>query len=286
MSRHPIRLALACLVAALLASTLGATSDPARASGGGPSPTGLQIGGAPGHGGALVVGDSLEVLTAPYLQRHLPGVPVTVNAEGGYNSYQIYDLFKQSYDQSQSVIVFDAGTNDNPAYPQILQGNLAKVAATVGGRCMVVPTIHGFTVNGVDNSGKNQVVRSFAASRPGTQVPDWAHIVATRPDLMQSDDLHPNAAGADVRAQIIASAIKACLAPPLPPAKPRRDRVSHARINQRTLNVPRAPGSIVAGAVRHIAVFVQPQVVVLRILMPQVVFLRGLAKATASAARA
>ena len=39
---------------------------------------------------------------------------------------------------------------------------------------MVVPTIHGFTVNGIDNTGKNRVVEEFAASRPGTQVPDWA----------------------------------------------------------------------------------------------------------------
>jgi hypothetical protein len=286
MIRRPIRLTIACLGAVLLASTIGAPGASAQAGGGEPSPTGLQIGPPPGHGGVLVVGDSLEVLTAPYLQRHLPGVPLTVNAEGGYNSYQIYDLFRRSYDPSQSVIVFDAGTNDNPGYPQILEGNLAKVAAAVGTRCMVVPTIHGFTVNGVDNSGKNHVVRSFAASRPGTQVPDWAHIVATRPDLMQPDDLHPNPAGADARAQIIASAIKACLAPPLPPPRPKRSQVTHARISQRTLGAPRTPGSIVAGAVRHIAVFVQPQFVVLRILMPQVVFLRGLVDATSSAANA
>ena len=67
---------------------------------------------------SLVVGDSLEELTSPYLQRYLPGVPLTVNAVGGSNSYQILDLFEESYDPSQSVIVFDAGTNDNPAYPR------------------------------------------------------------------------------------------------------------------------------------------------------------------------
>ena len=99
---------------------------------------------------------------------------LTINVGGGYNSYQIFDLFQESYEPSQSVIVFDAGTNDNPAYPEILAGNLAKVAATSATRCMVVPTIHGFTVDGVDNTGKNRVVAGFAASRPGTQVPDWA----------------------------------------------------------------------------------------------------------------
>lgn len=166
---------------------------------------------ASGNGGVLVVGDSLEVLSIPYLKRYLPGVPLTTNAVGGYNSYQIYDLFQESYDPSHSAIVFAAGTNDNPAYPEILAGNLAKVAATIGDRCMVVPTIHGFTVNGIGNDGKNRVVRAFAASRPGTQVPDWAGAVAAHPELMQADNLHPVPAGADYRARLIAQGVKGCL---------------------------------------------------------------------------
>jgi hypothetical protein len=160
----------------------------------------------------LVVGDSLEELTSPYLARYLPGVELTVNAVGGYNSFQIFDLFQESYDPSVDVVVFDAGTNDNPSYPEILAGNLAKVAEIVGDRCMVVPTVHGFTVDGVDNTGKNRVVAEFAASRPGTQVPDWAGTVATRPDLMQADNLHPIEEGADYRAQLIAQGVQGCLA--------------------------------------------------------------------------
>jgi hypothetical protein len=166
---------------------------------------------AAGSDSVLVVGDSLEELTSPYLKRYLPGLPLTVNAVGGSNSYQIFDLFQESYDPSQSVIVFDAGTNDNPAYPQILAGNLGKVAEIVGDRCMVVPTIHGFTVNGIDNTGKNRVVAAFAASRPGTQTPDWAGAVAAHPELMQADGLHPIEAGADLRARLIAQGVKACL---------------------------------------------------------------------------
>jgi hypothetical protein len=166
---------------------------------------------ASGNGGVLVVGDSLEELTSPYLQRYLPGVALTVNAKGGYNSYQIFDLFQESYEPSQSVIVFDAGTNDNPAYPQILAENLSKVAAAVGDRCMVVPTIHGLTVNGIDSTGKNRTVAAFAASRPGTQTPDWAGFVAAHPELMQADDLHPIAAGAEARARLIAQGVKRCL---------------------------------------------------------------------------
>lgn len=175
----------------------------------------------------LVVGDSLEELTSPYLSRYLPGDELVVNAVGGSNSYQIYDLFQESYEPSDSVIVFDAGTNDNPEYPQILAGNLAKVAAAVGNRCMVVPTIHGFTVNGVDNTGKNRVVAEFAASRPGTQVPDWAGTVESSPQLLQSDGLHPIPEGAELRAQLIAQGVEGCLAyeqaRTAAPAQPRPD---------------------------------------------------------------
>lgn len=166
---------------------------------------------AAGQGGVLVVGDSMEELTSPYFERYLKGIPLTVNAVGGSNSYQIFDLFQESYDPSHSVIVFDAGTNDNPNYPQILAENLQKVASAVGDRCMVVPTIHGFTVGAADNTGKNRVVAEFAASRPGTQVPDWAGAIAADPGILQSDGLHPTPEGADLRAQLIAQGILACL---------------------------------------------------------------------------
>ncbi len=163
-------------------------------------------------GGVLVVGDSLEELTSPYLAEFLPGIPLTINAVGGYNSYQILELFEESYDPSQQVIVFDAGTNDNPSYPQILAENLSKVAATVGDRCMVVPTIHGLHPGGVDDTGKNRTVAEFAASRPGTQTPDWQGAVFQHPELMQADNLHPIEAGAELRARLIAQGVMACLA--------------------------------------------------------------------------
>lgn len=164
-----------------------------------------------GGGEVLVVGDSLQELSSPYLQQYLPKVDLTINAVGGYNSYQIFDLFQESFDPSQSVIVFDGGTNDNPNYPEILAGNLEAVSKIVGDRCMVVPTIHGLSVDGVGDDGKNQVVQSFAASRPGTQTPDWAGAVSTHPELMQADNLHPIAEGADLRSQLIAEGIRACL---------------------------------------------------------------------------
>jgi hypothetical protein len=206
----------------------------------------------------LVVGDSLEELTSPYLGRYLPGVELTVNAVGGSNSYQIFDLFQQSYDPSDDVIVFAAGTNDNPAYPEILAGNLQKVAEIVGTRCMVVPTIHGFTVNGVDNTGKNRVVAEFAASRPGTQVPDWAGVVATHPELMQSDGLHPIEEGADYRAQLIAQGVEGCLAyeqaRASAPAEPRTDVEPIAEVGRMQARQSEVMGELRTAILREAAV--------------------------------
>lgn len=205
----------------------------------------------------LVVGDSLAELTAPYLSRYLPGVELTINAVGGSNSYQIFDLFQESYDSSVDVVVFDAGTNDNPNYPEILAGNLAKAAEIVGDRCMVVPTVHGFTVDGVDNTGKNRVVAEFAASRPGTQVPDWAGTVATRPDLMQADNLHPIEEGADYRAQLIAQGVQGCLAygdaVESAPAEPRTDVEPIATVGRLQARQEAVMGRIRADVLRQAA---------------------------------
>ena len=163
-------------------------------------------------GNVLVVGDSLEVLTSPYLQRYLPGAHLTINIHGGFSSIQIFRLFREAYDPSQSVIVFDAGTNDNPHYPQILAAQLRAVAQIVGDRCLVVPTIHGLVVDGLGSGAKNRVVEAFAASRPGTQTPDWAGAVAAHPDLLLPDHLHPNPRGADFRARLVAEGVRNCLA--------------------------------------------------------------------------
>jgi hypothetical protein len=169
-------------------------------------------GGGSAKGNVLVVGDSLEVLTSPYLQRYLPSVKFTINVKGGYSSIQLFRLFQESFNPSHDVIVFDAGTNDNPAYPQILASRLQAVARAVGDRCMVVPTIHGLSVDGVTSAAKNRVVMAFAASRPGTQVPDWASAAVSNPGILQPDNLHPTARGADLRAQLIDEGIAACLA--------------------------------------------------------------------------
>jgi hypothetical protein len=216
----------------------------------------------------LVVGDSLQDLTSPYLSRYLPGVRLTINAVGGYNSFQIFDLFQESYDPSVDVVVFDAGTNDNPSYPEILAGNLEKVAEIVGDRCMVVPTIHGLHPGGVDDSGKNRVVAEFAASRPGTQVPDWQRAVFTHPELMQADNLHPIEEGADYRAQLIAQGVEGCLAygqaRETAPPEPRADVEPIATVGRLQARQEAAMGAVGMNVLRQAAASLLAGTVVVR----------------------
>ena len=139
---------------------------------------------------------------------------LTVNAVGGSNSYQILELFEKATTPPSRRSSSTPGTDDFSLYPQILAENLNNGAATVGNRCMVVPTIYGLRTGGVDDEGKNRVVHEFAAFGPRTQTPDWNRAEApTHPELMQADDLHPIEAGADLPAQLIAPAgVQACLA--------------------------------------------------------------------------
>jgi hypothetical protein len=164
-----------------------------------------------GSGGVLVVGDSLEVLTIPHLKKELRDIPLTTSAVGGYNSRQVYNLFRKSYIKDHSIIVFDAGTNDNPNYPEILEKQLNKVISTIGKkRCLVLPTIHGLTVDGVNSNGKNSVLRKTKRNHRLTFLPDWRSIAREKKRLM-ADNLHPNTQGAALRARIIAKAVRRCL---------------------------------------------------------------------------
>ena len=93
-------------------------------------------------GGVLVVGDSLEVGTGPYLEQELAPTPVTVDAVVGRTSGEILEALRANIASDPAVVVFDAGTNDDPADPGVLAANLQQAAALAGSRCMVVATIN------------------------------------------------------------------------------------------------------------------------------------------------
>jgi len=160
----------------------------------------------PASGNLLVVGDSLEINTSRFLGRYLPNSKLTFNFHGGDNSAEIYQRMKTSFRPSHQAILFDAGTNDiDSTASTFLARNLQKAARLAGNRCMIVPTV---VNNGVR---RNQIIRDFARSRPGTQVPDWNAEVRKHPGLLEPDRIHPTMSGAKARAKFLASYIQRCL---------------------------------------------------------------------------
>jgi lysophospholipase L1-like esterase len=156
----------------------------------------------------LVVGDSLEVGSGPYLRHLLPGV--TVDAEKGRTSSEGVRVLSSLLDPSVRVIVFPLGTNDSPSNAGDLAANLAAVRQMAGDRCVVVATISRPPVGGVSVGAINRVVEQFAG-RPAAQVADWRTVVASIPSLLVGDRVHATGDGYSVRATLLAEAVQGCL---------------------------------------------------------------------------
>jgi hypothetical protein len=155
----------------------------------------------------LVVGDSLEVGSGPYLKRALPGV--RVDAEKGRPSASGVQVLAASLDPSVSVVVFPLGTNDSPSNPAGLAASLASVRQLAGDRCIVVATLARPPVGGVPVTGLNRVVEKFA-EQTGAQVADWFTVVRSLPGLLGSDGVHATGDGYALRAGLLAEAVQAC----------------------------------------------------------------------------
>lgn len=183
-------------------------------------PPGLPAAPVPLSRGVLVIGDSLEVGTSPYLEGLLAGQSVTVDARKGRPSPEGVAILQRKLRHHHGVVVFDLGVNNSPAAPQILAGDLAAVLATAGDRCIVVGTLARPPVGGASIAGANQVIRSFAAANPQVRVFDWRGATLSQPGLLVGDGVHGTSSGYAYRAELVAQAIESCFIPPPAAAHP------------------------------------------------------------------
>jgi len=165
---------------------------------------------AQGPGPVLVVGDSLEVGTEPYLRQELGGVDLTVDAKTSRPSGDGIPVLQSALRPDHEVVVFDLGTNDDPSNPGGLTANLESAAQIAGDRCLVVATINRPPLNGVSDDGLNAAVENFAAAT-GARVADWRS-AASEPGALQDDGVHGTASGYALRASLVAGAIRSCAA--------------------------------------------------------------------------
>lgn len=150
----------------------------------------------------LVVGDSLEVGTGPYLEERL-GERVEVFARRGRPSTEGLQVLRKRLRKRHGVVVFDLGSNDRD--PWILRRNMREARRLVRPRrCMVVATI-----NPDRREPLNEVIRRIA-ERPNVVLFDWQRLTKRRPELLTEDGVHATPEGYGVRARQLIRAIRRC----------------------------------------------------------------------------
>jgi len=225
---------------------------------------------APAHAadGVLVIGDSLEVGTGPYLRQELAGTPVTIDARTSRPSPEGVSVLRDRLSPSHRIVVFDIGVNYDPSQPQRLAADFDTVRGIVGERCLVVATVTRPPLNGVSVAGLNRAIRDFVAATPTARMADWHARTAGDPGLLR-DGTHPKPEGYALRARVVARAVENCASsapaakpPPEPPASSGQAPLVPARIDWRrvgafgpveaVLDVVRGGTGLVAYAVRHL----------------------------------
>jgi hypothetical protein len=173
-------------------------------------------------GNVTEVGDSLGVGTVPHLRPLLPGVDLTADVKVGRPSQDGPSILENLLRADDGAVVFDLGTNDDPANPGRLAGDLAAAAKIAGTRCLIVATLNRPPLNGHSVDGLNKVLAAFAARRPNTTLIPWHRYAAASPGLLGPDHVHPTGTGYELRAKLFARAITDCLTgassslPPIP----------------------------------------------------------------------
>jgi hypothetical protein len=175
----------------------------------------------------LVVGDSLDVVTMPYLRPALGPLGLEADSRVGRSSSEGLRVLASRLRWYHNVVVFDLGTNDPPSDPARLAGDLAAARKLTGHRCLVVATISRPPLHGASVDGVNRVVREFAARSRFVRLVDWRGFALSHPGLIRADGVHASRDGYRARAALLARGVYGCVdaltaprSPPPPPTPP------------------------------------------------------------------
>jgi lysophospholipase L1-like esterase len=222
-----------------------------------------------GAGSVLVIGDSLQVGTGPYLEQELGAVPVESDDRQSRRSDEGLEALRARLRPEHTVVVFDLGTNDDPSNPDALYANLQAARAAVGDRCLVVATVLRPPYNGFTVEGMNAALERFALDNPGVQLVDWYGVATGTPGILYEDGVHARPEGYALRGRLIADAVRSCgragggstaipapsrRARSAPPAEVQPEPEPPPEVEVRL--EPPAPLLAIAGAVRHAATLV------------------------------
>ncbi len=158
----------------------------------------------------LVVGDSLQVGTGPYLEQELGRIPAEFDQRTGRGSAEGVGRLQLRLRPEHTIVIFDLGTNDDPRQPDALYQNLSEARAIAGDRCVVVATILRPPYAGVGPEGLSAAVERFASEQANVQLVDWFGAVTSSPGLLYEDGYHARPEGYALRGRLLAEAVAAC----------------------------------------------------------------------------
>ena len=220
-----------------------------------------------GAGSVLVIGDSLQVGTGPYLEQQLGAIPVESDDRQSRRSAEGLEALRARLSPEHTVVVFDMGTNDDPSNPEAFYANLQAARAATGDRCLVVATVLRPPYNGFSVDAMNAALERFALDNPGVQLVDWYGVATSTSGILYDDGVHARPEGYALRGRLIADAVRSCggrggaatgipaparRARSAPPPAPRPEPPAEVDVRIE----PPAPLLAIAGAVRHAATLV------------------------------
>jgi lysophospholipase L1-like esterase len=210
----------------------------------------------------LVVGDSLQVGTGPYLERDLRAANVEIDSRQSRGSLDGLASLRSRLRPDHTVVVFDLGTNDDPRNPDALYTTMNEARQVAGDRCLVVATVLRPPYNGVSVDGMNAAIERFASDNPGVQLVDWYGVATSTRGILYEDGVHARPEGYALRGRLVAEGVRACggggadvtgipaprgagKLPPAPPPEPEPAPEPEVRVE--------TPAALVAigSAVRH-----------------------------------
>ncbi len=158
-----------------------------------------------GAGAVVLVGDSLNVGTAPYLRDELSGWTVRDDSVVGRQTDEGLDALAAL--PGAEPVVVSLGTNDPPD-PAGFEADVRRALRIAGaGRCLVWATI--WRDGGPDDSF-NDVLRGVAAQDRRLRLLEWAEMLDRDRTLLAPDGLHGSPSGYAARAVEAARLVRDC----------------------------------------------------------------------------